>query len=224
MKRIIISIMAMAVCLAGQTASAQTLKDLLKKATNNETVKNVVESVTGTTLPVDVKGTWTYSGTAVKFESEDLLKSTAASLAAGQVEDKLDEYVQKVGIKAGTFSFTFNEDKTFVVTVKGKNFNGTYTVSEDYTRITEFKKLTGQKKPEHTTIVKEYPIPYTGKNGEIPYYSIVNDDNLALYAKYCELVKDYPNFHLLGRLAEYKYYNIDAIVDKALALANTLLG
>ena len=128
--------MAMAVCLAGQTASAQTLKDLLKKATNNETVKNVVESVTGTTLPVDVKGTWTYSGTAVKFESEDLLKSTAASLAAGQVEDKLDEYVQKVGIKAGTFSFTFNEDQTFVVTVKGKNFNGTYTVSEDYKTMT----------------------------------------------------------------------------------------
>ena len=128
--------MAAAVCLAGQTASAQTLKDLLKKATNNETVKNVVESVTGTTLPVDVKGTWTYSGTAVKFESEDLLKSTAASLAAGQVEDKLDEYVQKVGIKAGTFSFTFNEDKTFVVTVKGKNFNGTYTVSEDYKTMT----------------------------------------------------------------------------------------
>ena len=128
--------MAAAVCLAGQTASAQTLKDLLKKATNNETVKNVVESVTGTTLPVDVKGTWTYSGTAVKFESEDLLKSTAASLAAGQVEDKLDEYVQKVGIKAGTFSFTFNEDQTFVVTVKGKNFNGTYTVSEDYKTMT----------------------------------------------------------------------------------------
>ena len=136
MKKFIISIMAVAVCLAGQTASAQTLKDLLKKATTNETVKNVVESVTGTTLPVDVKGTWTYSGTAVKFESEDLLKSTAASLAAGQVEDKLDEYVQKVGIKAGTFSFTFNEDQTFVVTVKGKNFNGTYTVSEDYKTMT----------------------------------------------------------------------------------------
>lgn len=130
MKKIIILLAA--VCFVGQTASAQTLKDLLKKATSNETVKNVVESVTGTTLPVDVKGTWTYSGTAVKFESEDLLKSTAASLAATQVEDKLDEYVQKVGIKAGTFSFTFNEDKTFTATVKGKKFNGTYTVSEDY--------------------------------------------------------------------------------------------
>ena len=122
----------MAVCLAGQTASAQTLKDLLKKATNNETVKNVVESVTGTTLPVDVKGTWTYSGTAVKFESEDLLKSTAATLAASQVEEKLDEYVSKVGIKAGTFSFIFNEDKTFTANVKGKAFNGTYSVSDDY--------------------------------------------------------------------------------------------
>ena len=99
-----------------------------------------------------------------------------------------------------------------------------YTVSEDYTRITEFKKLTGQKKPEHTTIVKEYPIPYTGMNGEIPYYSIVNDDNMALYAKYVQLLEGYPNFHLLGRLAEYKYYNIDAIVDEALKLADQLLG
>lgn len=99
-----------------------------------------------------------------------------------------------------------------------------YTVSEDYTRITEFKKLTGQKMPEHTTIMKEYPMPYNGKPGEIPYYSIINDENLALYQKYCQLLNGYPKFHLLGRLAEYKYYNIDAIVDKALTLADTLLG
>lgn len=136
-KTIIISIMAAAAfCLAGQTASAQSLTDLLKKATSNETLKNVVETVTGTTIPVDVKGTWTYSGTAVKFESEDLLKSTAASVAAGQVEDKLDEYVSKIGIKAGTFSFTFNEDNTFAANVKGKSFNGTYTISEDYKTMT----------------------------------------------------------------------------------------
>jgi hypothetical protein len=126
------ALIAAALCLAGSTASAQTLKDILKKATSNEAVKNVVETVTGTTLPVDVTGTWTYSGTAVKFESEDLLKSTAATLAASQVEEKLDEYVSKVGIKAGTFSFTFNEDKTFTANVKGKAFNGTYSVSDDY--------------------------------------------------------------------------------------------
>lgn len=133
-------------CLAGQTASAQSLKDLLKKATDNEAVKNVVESVTGKTLPVDVKGTWTYSGTAVKLESDNLLKSTAATLAASQVEDKLDEYVSKVGIKAGTFSFTFNEDNTFVATVLGKSFNGTYTLSEDYkTMSLQFGKTIGLK-------------------------------------------------------------------------------
>lgn len=138
--------MAGALCLAGQTASAQSLTDLLKKVTDNETVKNVVENVTGTTLPVDVKGTWTYSGTAVKFESDDLLKSTAASLAASQVEEKLDQYVAKVGIKAGTFSFTFKEDNTFTATVKGKSFNGTYTLSEDYKTISlQFGKTIGLK-------------------------------------------------------------------------------
>lgn len=138
--------MAGSLCLAGQTASAQSLKDLLKKATDNETVKNVVESVTGKTLPVDVKGTWTYSGTAVKLESDDLLKSTAATLAASQIEDKLDEYVSKIGIKAGTFSFTFNEDNTFVATVLGKSFNGTYTLSEDYKTISlQFGKTIGLK-------------------------------------------------------------------------------
>ena len=136
MKRLITTIiMAGILCLAGQTASAQSLTDLLKNVTDNEAVKNVVENVTGTTLPVDVKGTWTYSGTAVKFESDDILKSTAASLAASQVEDKLDQYVAKVGIKAGTFSFTFKEDNTFTATVKGKSFNGTYTLSEDYKTI-----------------------------------------------------------------------------------------
>ena len=133
---------AAAVFVSGHMASAQTLKDLLKKATDNEVVKNVVETVTGTTMKVDVTGTWTYSGTAVKFESDDILKSSAASLASGQIENKLDEYVTKVGIKAGTFSFTFNEDKTFTTTVKGKTFNGTYTISEDYKTISlQFGKL-----------------------------------------------------------------------------------
>lgn len=96
-----------------------------------------------------------------------------------------------------------------------------YTVSEDYTRITEFKYLTGQH-ISGTTIMKEYPFAYSGKEGEIPYYAIANDENHALYHKYANLVKDIPNFHLLGRLAEYKYYNIDAMCEKALELAEKL--
>ena len=147
MKKIIsIILMAGSLCLCGQTASAQSLTDLLKKAAGSETVKNVVESVTGTTIKTDVTGTWTYTGIAVKLESEDILTSTAASLAAGQIEDKLDSYASKVGIKAGTFSFTFKEDKSFTATVKGKNFNGTYSLSEDYKTMTlQFGSTLGLK-------------------------------------------------------------------------------
>ena len=96
-----------------------------------------------------------------------------------------------------------------------------YTVSEDFTRITEFKYLTGQKAPG-TTIVREYPFAYTGAESEIPYYSIANEANQALYEKYRALTEKIPNVWLLGRLAEYKYYNIDAMVMKALELTEKL--
>ena len=97
-----------------------------------------------------------------------------------------------------------------------------YTVSEDFTRITEFKYLSGQLDAEDTTIVKEYPMPYTGAEGEIPYYAINNEENDGLFARYKALVDKIPNFRLLGRLAEYKYYNIDAIVDRALSVAEEI--
>lgn len=96
-----------------------------------------------------------------------------------------------------------------------------YTVDQDYTRITEYKYLTGQT-CKGTTISKEYPSAYTGENGQIPYYSIANEENHALYAKYREEVNAISNFHLLGRLAEYQYYNIDVMVEKAMELAEKL--
>ena len=95
-------------------------------------------------------------------------------------------------------------------------------MSEKFTRITEFKYLTGQK-AEGTTIVREYPFAYTGAEGEIPYYSIVNEENQKLYEQYRALLSGISNVYLLGRLAEYKYYNIDAMVMKALELADQIL-
>ena len=99
-----------------------------------------------------------------------------------------------------------------------------YTVDEDFTRITEFKHLTGQTLEGVTTIVKEYSRAYTGAPGETPYYAIINDENNALYDRYRALSDAIPNLHLLGRLAEYKYYNMDAIVDRALSLSDELLA
>ena len=96
-----------------------------------------------------------------------------------------------------------------------------YTVDEDYTRITEYKHLTGQN-CVGTTISKEYPSAYTGAEGEIPYYCIANEENHALYEKYRQEAAQIRNFFLLGRLAEYRYYNIDVMVEKAMELAERL--
>ena len=98
-----------------------------------------------------------------------------------------------------------------------------YTVDQDYTRITEFKHLTGQRIPGKTTIVKEYSKAYSGIFGEIPYYAIINPDNNAMYEQYKALGARFPNLYLLGRLAEYKYYNMDAIAARALELAKGLV-
>ena len=98
-----------------------------------------------------------------------------------------------------------------------------YTVSEDFTRITEFQYLTGQTECDGTTIVREYPFAYSGAEGEIPYYAILNADNEVLYEKYRVLTENVPGFYLLGRLAEYKYYNMDAMTRKALDLAERIM-
>ena len=98
-----------------------------------------------------------------------------------------------------------------------------YTVTEDYTRITEFKYLTGQVCPK-TTIMKEYSRPYEDPKTQTPYYAIVSDENEAHYGRYRALTESLPNFHPLGRLAEYRYYNMDVIIGRALALADELVG
>ncbi|MBR0118873.1 MAG: UDP-galactopyranose mutase, partial [Eubacterium sp.] len=88
--------------------------------------------------------------------------------------------------------------------------------------ISEFKYLTGQLDLHGTTIMREYPFAYSGAEGEVPYYAINNPENDALYARYKELA-DQVGLIPLGRLAEYKYYNIDAIVDHALDVMDGLI-
>ena len=99
-----------------------------------------------------------------------------------------------------------------------------YTVDEPYTRITEFKHMTGQVLEGKTTIVKEFSRAYTGAKEETPYYAIINPENNALYGQYKAEAEKFENLHLLGRLAEYKYYNMDAIVARALTVSRELLG
>lgn len=92
-----------------------------------------------------------------------------------------------------------------------------YPNEYDFTRITEFKHLTGQKH-EYTSIVKEYPQPYdkNRKGQDIPYYPVPRQENQDLYERYRDEAKSLKQIVLLGRLADYKYYDMDACVAKAL--------
>jgi UDP-galactopyranose mutase len=80
-----------------------------------------------------------------------------------------------------------------------------------YTRITEYKHLTGQSSPR-TTITYEFPRA-TGD----PYYPVPRPQNQALYKKYEALALATPNVTFVGRLASYRYYNMDQVVGQALA-------
>ena len=101
-----------------------------------------------------------------------------------------------------------------------------YPNEEAFTRITEFKKLGGRQVEGSTTILKEYPMPYdpAAEKGNIPYYVISSPENLSRYQQYAELADTFPNLHLCGRLAEYKYYNMDAAILQALRVSKKILS
>ncbi|GBD49481.1 UDP-galactopyranose mutase [Methylopila sp. Yamaguchi] len=86
-----------------------------------------------------------------------------------------------------------------------------YPQTEDYTRITEYKHLTGQTHPK-TTITYEYPAA-TGD----PYYPVPRPENQELYRRYQALANETADVHFVGRLATYRYYNMDQVVGQALA-------
>lgn len=86
-----------------------------------------------------------------------------------------------------------------------------YPNEHAYTRVTEFKHLTGQQHPK-TTVVYEYP------RGEgDPYYPVPSPETAEMYRKYKELADATRGVHFVGRLATYKYYNMDQVVGQALA-------
>ncbi len=89
---------------------------------------------------------------------------------------------------------------------------GTVNYPNDYayTRITEFKYLTGQQHTR-TTVVYEYP----QADGD-PYYPVPRPENAAMYRRYEELAREAADTYFVGRLATYKYYNMDQVVGQAL--------
>jgi len=93
-----------------------------------------------------------------------------------------------------------------------------YPNDHQYTRVTEFKYLTGQDHPK-TSIVYEYP----RAEGD-PYYPVPRPENAELYTKYKELADATSGVQFVGRLATYKYYNMDQVVAQALAVFERISG
>ncbi|WP_421796275.1 UDP-galactopyranose mutase [Haliscomenobacter sp.] len=106
-------------------------------------------------------------------------------------------------------------------TIDSENYQPTgtvnYPMSQAYTRITEFKHLTGQKH-EKTSIVFEYPTA----EGD-PYYPIPRKENMAIYNQYKTLAAAEPDTFFTGRLGTYKYYNMDQVIAQSLTLFKKIM-
>ncbi len=167
-------------------------------------------------LGVDAIDLLDLSGDTIKFEGEIF---DGQIIYTGAADELFGCQLGRLPYRTLDFKFeTLNQDQF--------QSHGTvnYTVSEDYTRISEYKHMTGQIKPDVTTIVKEYSRQFEGNPNETPYYAIINDENNALYQQYKNLADKFKNLSLLGRLAEYKYYNMDAIISRALQMSEELMA
>lgn len=120
-------------------SQAQSLKDLFNKGN----IEKAVNAVTGKNT-ADMTGTWTFTGSAIEFESDNLLQKAGGTVAATAAEKKLDEQLAKAGIKAGQLVFTFNADSTFNAKLGQKNMKGNYSYNTTTHKVNlKFAKLIG---------------------------------------------------------------------------------
>lgn len=129
----------------------------------------------------------------------------------GPIDEFFDFRYGKLPYRSIEFKFETLDQEVFQQT-------GTINYPNDYgfTRITEFKHLSGQRHYK-TSIVYEFP-----KADGDPYYPIPKPDNAELYKKYEALANQTKNTYFVGRLATYRYYNMDQVVAQALSVFNKI--
>ena len=99
-----------------------------------------------------------------------------------------------------------------------------HPMAEGYTRITEYTKLPPQDGKGKTVVAYEYPTIYGSEKGKEPYYPVLTEEAKRIYSRYESLAGQINNLHIGGRLADFKYYNMDQAVLKALKLYKTIAG
>lgn len=98
-----------------------------------------------------------------------------------------------------------------------------YPQEEGYTRIVEYKKLPPQD-VKGTSYAVEYPLPYKKGENVDPYYPVLTEESQSLYSKYKEMALKYFNLIPCGRLADFKYYNMDQCLERSLSIARELIA
>lgn len=93
-----------------------------------------------------------------------------------------------------------------------------YPVEPGYTRITEYTKMPIQDVGDVSTIAYEFPVAYDKKAniGKEPYYPVLTEQSQNAYEKYAEYAASFSNLVLCGRLADFKYYNMDQVILRAI--------
>lgn len=94
----------------------------------------------------------------------------------------------------------------------------TYPKEKEYIRQTEFKQFNPSKNETDKTVVQsEYSLPFNreAQKGNEPYYPVLNEGNIALYNEYKKMGQAFRNLYLCGRLAEYRYYDMDKVIIRA---------
>ena len=136
MKIFSIVIMAAAMIFMPVDASAQKLGNLLKKAASSDVVNSVINTYVPGANAVSLPGSWSYTGAAVSLSGETAVSNIAGTAVTSGIENKIDGYLQKIGVKPGAVHFTFNEDKTFTSTIFVINLSGTWQINDEAKRVT----------------------------------------------------------------------------------------
>lgn len=112
--------------------------------------------------------------------------------------------------------------------VQQKSFQNTaivaYPQEPGFTRITEYTKMPYQEGGGWTCVAYEYPVPYDirAEKGNEPYYPVLTEESKAAYERYRAYAERFPGLTLCGRLAEFKYYNMDQVILRALEVSEEL--
>lgn len=123
MKRYFLSLITMLFLFAVLPLNGQNMKDMLDAVADNSY------------QAMKIRGTWQYSGVAVSFSEDNSLLALVSEYAIKQVESKIDEYLNKAGLTAASYTFTFNDDGSFITKAAKLSLQGTYIYAPEEAKL-----------------------------------------------------------------------------------------